>query len=374
MTKAKTLKEPMFHIVKREPLPFARRALVRLIGVICGMAACGILILCFTGLNPAVVFSTMVDANFGNLNTFWITVRDTMILLLVGVALAPAFKMRFWNVGGEGQILIGGFATAACMRLLSEQMSSTMLFLTMILASMAAGMIWGLIPAVFKAKWNTNETLFTLMMNYIAIQIVSAYSIIWEAKKGSGSIGVINLSTKAGWLNSVLLPDVLGKRNFMVHVLIVMVLAVLMFVYMRYTKHGYEISVVGESTNTARYAGINVDRVILRTMMLSGAICGLAGFILVSGSSHTISTVTADNRGFTAIIVAWLGKLNPFYMLLISFFLIFMDYGAMGVATACRLNESFSDIITGVLLFFILGCEFFINYRIVKRGHHREVA
>ncbi len=374
MSSGKNVREPLFHIVRRRNMPFLRRVLVRFLGVLCGILACGIMILCFTGLNPAVVFTTMIDSNFGNLNTFWITVRDTMILLLVGVALAPAFRMRFWNVGGEGQILIGGFATAACMRLLADSVSSPVLFVSMIAASMLSGMIWGLIPAIFKAKWNTNETLFTLMMNYIAIQIVSAFSIIWEAKKGSGSIGVINLSTKAGWMNSALLPDLLGKRNFMLHVIIVMVLAVLMFIYMRYTKHGYEISVVGESTNTARYAGIDVNRVILRTMMLSGAICGLAGFILVSGSSHTISTVTADSRGFTAIIVAWLGKLNPFYMLLISFFLIFMDYGAMGVATACRLNESFSDIITGVLLFFILGCEFFINYRIVKRGHHREVA
>ena len=372
MSKTQSIKEPLLRIAARTPLNWYRRYLVRLLGVLCGMAASSILILAFTGLSPLQVYATMFESSFENLNVFWVTARDTMILLLVGLALAPAFRMRFWNIGGEGQILIGGLATAACMRLLGEALPPALLMLSMILSSMAAGLLWGLLPAIFKAHWNTNETLFTLMMNYIAIQIVSAFSIIWEAKKGSGSIGVINRTGKQGWLVSVIWPNALGSRNYMLHVIIVMSLAVAMFVYMRYTKHGYELAVVGESENTARYAGINVKRVILRTMMMSGALCGLTGFILVSGSSHTISTSTADGRGFTAIIVAWLGKLNPFYMLLISFFLVFMDYGAKGVASACRLNAAFSDIITGVLLFFILGCEFFIRYRVIFRGHHAE--
>lgn len=372
MNRDTSVREPLMRIAARSPMPLLSRWGVRLAGVAVGLVACSVLIICFTGLNPLTVYGTMIEANFGSVGTLWITIRDTMILLLVGLALAPAFKMKFWNIGGEGQILVGGLATAAVMKLLGDSLPAPLLFAVMLLCSMLAGLIWGLIPAIFKAGWNTNETLFTLMMNYIALQIISAFSIIWEAKKGSGSIGVINRVSKAGWLSSDWLSGIFGARNYMVHVTLVMTLAVLVFVYMRYTKHGYELSVVGESEHTAQYAGISVKRVILRTMMISGALCGLAGFVLVSGSSHTISTVTADGRGFTAIIVAWLGKLNPFYMLLVAFFLIFMDYGAMGVASACRLNVAFSDIITGVLLFFILGCEFFIRYRLIFRSRHKE--
>ena len=150
-------------------------------------------------------------------------------------------------------------------------------------------------------------------------------------------------------------------------------LTLALYLYMRFSKHGYEIAVVGESENTARYAGINVSRVILRTMAISGAICGLAGFVIVSGCSHTISTSTAGGRGFTSIIVSWLSKFNPFMMILVSFFLVFMEKGAMEIATQFKLNESASDVITGIILFFILGCEFFCNYRVSMRHARKEI-
>lgn len=379
MHKSSSVREPLFRIAQRRSMPRLSRWGVRLLGVLAGVLLCSIIILAFTDLDPVTVFSTMFNANFGEpglkaeyrMKTIWSTIRDTMTLLLVGLALAPAFRMKFWNIGGEGQILVGGLATAAVMKLCGDLLPSPLLFAGMVLASLLAGMIWGVIPAFFKAHWNTNETLFTLMMNYIAMQLVSAFSIIWEAKKGSGSIGVINRATKAGHLPTVLV-DTFGKGNYIIHVLIVLTLCVAVYVYMTYTKHGFELSVVGESENTARYAGINMKKVIIRTMMISGALCGLAGFILVSGSSHTISVSTTGGRGFTAIIVAWLGQLNPIFMLLISYFLVFMDYGARGVASACRLNVAFSDIITGVMLFCILGSEFFIRYRVIRRGHHAE--
>ena len=372
---------PLFHLAQRRSMPRLQRWGVRLLGVLCGMIVCAVIILLFTDLDPVTVFRTMIEANYGGsdiqfayrLKTFWTTVRDTVTLLLVALALAPAFRMRFWNIGGEGQILVGGLATAAVMKLMGDAVSTPVLYVCMIGASMLAGLIWGVLPAFFKAHWNTNETLFTLMMNYIAIQLVSAFSILWEAKKGSGVIGVINKTTKAGHMPTIL-TEVFGSGNYIIHVLMVLALCVAVYVYMTYTKHGYELSVVGESENTARYAGIDIKKVIIRTMMISGALCGLAGFLLVSGSSHTISTSTADGRGFTAIIVAWLGQLNPIFMLIISYFLVFMDYGARGVATVCRLNSSFSDIITGILLFFILGSEFFIRYRVIFRGRKKEPA
>ncbi len=368
--------EPFVHLVKKNVQPTWKTACVYVGAVLAALIVCSIVIYTVTGLDPLYVYRIMWESTFGSasiamefrLITIWNTIRDTMILLCVALALTPAFKMKFWNVGGEGQILIGGLATAAVMRYLDTSVPTWVLFAAMIAASMLAGLIWGLLPALFKARWNTNETLFTLMMNYIAMQIVSAFSIIWEAKKGSGAIGVINKVTKAGHMTTKWLSGVFGGENYIINVMIVLVLTVFIFIYMRYTKHGYEINVVGESENTARYAGINVKRVIIRTMMISGALCGLAGFILVSGSSHTISTTTAGGRGFTAIIVAWLSKFNPFIMLVISFMLVFLDYGAKGVASACGLNKAFSDIITGILLFFILGCEFFINYRLVFRS------
>lgn len=290
------------------------------------------------------------------------------MLLCVSLALTPAFKMRFWNIGGEGQVLIGGLATAACMICLGGKIPNALLILTMIVASMLAGAVWALIPAFFKAQYNTNETLFTLMMNYVAIQLVAYFVIRWEVPKGSGKIGIINQTTRAGWL------PVLGEHDYLLNILIVLALTVFMSIYLKYSKHGYEISVVGESVNTARYIGINVKKVILRTMALSGAVCGIAGLLLVGGTDHTITTTTADNRGFTAIMVSWLAKFSPAYMILTSFLLVFLQKGADEISTVFMLDQSFSDIITGIILFFIIGSEFFINYELKFRRNRKEAA
>ena len=290
------------------------------------------------------------------------------MLLCVSLALTPAFKMRFWNIGGEGQVLIGGLATAACMICLGGKIPNVLLILTMIVASMLAGAIWALIPAFFKAQYNTNETLFTLMMNYVAIQLVAYFVIRWEVPKGSGKIGIINQTTRAGWL------PVLGEHDYLLNILIVLALTVFMSIYLKYSKHGYEISVVGESVNTARYIGINVKKVILRTMALSGAVCGIAGLLLVGGTDHTITTTTADNRGFTAIMVSWLAKFSPAYMILTSFLLVFLQKGADEISTVFMLDQSFSEIITGIILFFIIGSEFFINYELKFRRNRKEAA
>lgn len=365
-------KEPLVRIVRRESVPLGKSILIRLAAILISLAVCAVLIYAITQSNPIQVYRSLVDGAVGTGRRTWNTLRDTMILLTVALAITPAFKMRFWNIGAEGQILVGGIATAAVMRYCGDTLPTAALFALIIAVSLLAGMIWGIIPAFFKANWNTNETLFTLMMNYIAIQLTSFFSIIWESKKGSGSIGTINQKTQAGWISTSFLPDVFGKFNYSINVIIVLTLTVLMFVYLRYTKHGYEISVVGESENTARYAGIHVKKIILRTMALSGALCGFTGFLLVSGSSHTISINTAGGRGFTAIIVSWLAKFNPFVMILISFFLVFMGNGATQIASEFQLNESASEVITGIILFFILGSEFFVNYRPIFGRHRKE--
>ncbi len=351
-------KEPLVHISKREDIPFVNAVLIRLAAVLLSLVVCAFVIFVLTKLNPIEVYKAIFSGAVGTARRSWVTVRDSLILLCVAIGLTPAFKMKFWNIGAEGQILVGGCITAAVMIYMGERMPAGLLFILMILASMAAGMIWGLIPAVFKAYWNTNETLFTLMLNYVAMQAVTFCIVFWENPAGSNTVGIINSRTKAGWLPA------LGELTYGWNLVLVLLLTAGMFIYLKYSKQGYEISVVGESENTARYVGINVRYVIMRTMAVSGAICGLAGFILVSGSSHTISTSTAGGRGFTAIIVAWLSKFNPFIMILVSFFLVFMEKGALQIASQFNLNENASDVITGIILFFILGSEFFINYRL----------
>ncbi|MCI5898009.1 MAG: ABC transporter permease [Anaerovoracaceae bacterium] len=361
-------KEPFVRIIKCDNTPRWYAWSMRAVAIVFALLICAVVIVAITGLNPLEVYKAMFEGAFGTERRIWITLRDMMILLCVGIALAPAFKMKFWNIGAEGQILVGGCATAACMIYLDNVLPLPALFLVMALTSMAAGAVWGLIPAIFKAKLNTNETLFTLMMNYVAIQITSYCVALWENPYGSNTVGIINSQTKAGWF-----PTVFGQQ-YALNVMIVLTLALVMYIYLKHSKHGYEITVIGDSENTARYAGIDVAKVIVRTMLVSGAIAGLSGFIAVAGASHTISVNTAGGRGFTAIIVAWLAKFNTFTMIAISFLLVFLQQGACEIASRFNLNDYASQMITGIILFFILGSEFFINYRLVFRGKMSKEA
>jgi len=363
---SKTNHEPMIRLAKRSSLKTWQSWGIRLLSVLLALVISGAFIYTVTKLNPIAVYQGMFEGAFGSHKNTWVTIRDSMMLLCIAIGLAPAFKMKFWNIGAEGQILIGGCCTAGLMIALGKSLSTPALLVVMALASIVGGALWGVIPAVFKAKWNTNETLFTLMMNYVAIQLTSYCVALWENPPGSNVVGIINQRTRAGWF-----PKVLGE-DYGLNVILVLILTVGMYMYLKYSKQGYEISVVGESANTARYAGIKLGYVYLRTMAISGAICGLAGFIAVAGSSHTISTSTAGGRGFTAIIVAWLAKFNTFVMILISFLLVFLQKGAIRIASQFNLNDNASNIITGIILFCIIGSEFFINYKIIFR--HRKEA
>ena len=362
MSQVKQHKEPFLRIAKRDGIATPKAWGIRLLGVLLSLVVSGLFIFAVTKLNPVQVYEAIFDGAFGTERRSWVTIRDAMMLLCIGVGLAPAFKMKFWNIGAEGQILIGGVLTAGIMRAYGSSLSTPALLIVMAVVSLLCGCLWGVIPAVFKAVWNTNETLFTLMMNYVAIQITSYCVAMWENPIGSNTVGVINQMTGYGWF-----PAVLGQ-NYGLNVILVLILTVGMYIYLKHSKQGYEISVVGDSENTARYAGISVKKVTIRTMAISGAICGLAGFIEVAGVSHTISTATAGGRGFTAIIVAWLAKFNTFVMILISFLLVFLQKGAIQIASQFNLNDYASNIITGIILFFILGSEFFINYRVIFRG------
>ena len=355
MASEKNLKrEPLAYISKRDNVSLTYRIAVRAIAIVLALIACGIVTKVLTGDNPISIYQTIVHGAVGK-GRLLVTIHDIAILLCISLAVTPAFRMRFWNTGAEGQVLIGCLATAACMFWLGGKVPNGVLFLIMTVSAIVSGMIWGVIPAIFKAQWKTNETLFTLMMNYVAIQLVEYFLKIAD-KSGSNVVGPDLLSH--GWL-----PDIFGVK-YLLNIIIVAVITVLMQIYLKYSKHGYEISVVGESENTARYIGINVKKVIIRTMLVSGAICGLAGLLLVGGSSHSIDSNLVGGRGFTAIMFSWLGKFNPITMILTTLLLVFLGRGADEVTSKFGLNGDFSDILTGIILFFIIGCEFFINYKI----------
>ena len=356
-----------FHISKRTELPWYKSWAIRGAAILLALLTCAVVTMLLTGEHPISIYATIFYGAFGTARRSWVTVQDLAILLGISLAVTPAFKMRFWNIGAEGQVLVGGLAAAACMICLADRLSNGMVILCMILCSILAGALWGFLPAFFKAKWDTNETLFTLMMNYIATQLAAYYIIVWEVPKGSGKIGIINQSTEIGWL-----PQ-LGNQ-YLLTIVVVAVLTAVMYVYLNNSKHGYEIAVVGESQRTASYAGIKVERVIIRTMVLSGAICGLMGLLLVGGINHTLTTTVVDSRGFTAVMVSWMSKFNPIVMVFSSLLLVFLSRGASEISSTFGLNHSFSDILTGIILFFIIGSEFFISYKINLRKSAEKEA
>ena len=363
MKAEKKIQEPLFHVVKKVNVQPRKAWTIRAIAVVAALLVCAILILLLTDQTPVKVFESIFEGAIGirGVNVMPL-LQYAAILLCISLAVTPAFKMKFWNIGAEGQVLMGGLAAAACMIHLSGKLPNAVLILVIFVTGILAGMVWGIIPALFKAQWGTNETLFTLMMNYIAMQIVSWFVVANENPKNSGKIGIINQRgefKQAGWL-----PE-LFDVDYLLNILIILAVMVLMWGYLKYSKQGFEITVVGESENTARYVGINVKKVIIRTMAISGAICGLAGVLLVAGTHHTIASNTAGGNGFTAVMVSWLAKFNPFIMAGVSFFIAFLEKGAGGLATNTGLNASFADIIIGILLFFIIGCEFFLNYQVV---------
>ena len=360
-------KGSLFHISKRDTLPLPKALLIRGGILVLALVFCGLITTLLTGQDPIAVYRTILKGAFGSPRRIGVTFRNVAVLLGISLAVTPAFKMRFWNIGAEGQTIIGCLATTTCMILLGGKVPHALLIVISLAAALLAGAIWGFLPAFFKAKWNTNETLFTLMMNYIAMQLTSYFIIVWEVPKGAGKIGIINQDTRAGWL-----PEI--GNSYLLPILIVGLMTVLMYVYLQYSKHGYEIAVVGESQRTASYAGIKVDRVIIRTMVLSGALCAMMGFMMTAGIDHTLTTTIVNSRGFTAVMVSWMSKFNPFIMIASSLLLVTMDRGASEVASTLSLNHSFADILTGIILFFIIATEFFITYKVTLRKSSRKEA
>ena len=355
------------HIAKRDTLPLYINIAIRGGAIILALLVCALVTTVLTGENPLSIYGTILKGAFGTARKSWTTWENVAILLGISLAVTPAFKMRFWNIGAEGQVLIGCLASATCMITLGDKIPNGLLLVIMFVASLGMGALWGFLPGLFKARWNTNETLFTLMMNYIATQLVAYFIIIWEVPKGAGKIGIINQDSQAGWLPTI------GNQKYLLAILVVAVLTGLMYIYLNYSKQGYEIAVVGESQRTASYAGIKVERVIIRTMVLSGAVCGLMGLLLTAGTDHTLTTTIVGGRGFTAVMVSWMAKFNPIIMVFTSLLLVVLGRGASEISSTFGLNQSFSDILTGIILFFIIGSEFFITYQVsLRKGGKKE--
>ncbi len=367
----KQIKEPFIHITKRADVSLGRSVLIHAIGVLFALILSSLFIVAITGQNPIELFKSMYEgvigtpiANSGINKKYMESIHMAAILLCISLAVTPAFKMKFWNIGAEGQVLIGCLTTAYCMLEFGGNVSEPVLLIIMALLSITAGIIWAVIPAICKALWNTNETLFTLMMNYVAMTLVS-YFVMVKDKSGRSDLGIINERTEYGYL-----PN-LFERNYIFNILIVVLLTIFMFVYLKYSKQGYEISVVGESENTARYIGVNVKKVIIRTVAISGAVCGLAGFMIVAGDKHSIDPSIVGGQGFTAIMVSWMAKFNPIIMIPVSMLIIFLSVGSKFATSAFRIDNSIGDILTALVIFSIIAFEFFIQYKVHFRKSKR---
>lgn len=349
----------MLNITKRTECSKLEASLIRLSAILLALLTAS-LFLMIMKYNPIEIYASMMDGAFGSDYRIKETIIKAIPLVITSLGIGIAFKMKFWNIGAEGQIIMGAFG-ASYFALFHSYLPKFILLPVMMVAAMIAGGIWGFIPAYFKARFNTNETIFTLMMNYIALGWITYLQYgPWKDPKSFGFPKIANFE------DSAILPKLFG-----IHIgwLIALILVIAMYLFMNYTKRGYEITVIGESENTARYAGISVGRLLKWTLFISGAICGLTGMIQASGVSNTLSVDITGGVGFTAIIIAWLSALKAPFMVVVSILFSALIEGGNFIQTAFQIPQAAAEILQGMILFFVLGSEFFIQYRI-KLPYH----
>lgn len=347
-------REPLFHITKRGDMLKRHKILIYAVAIAGSMILSSVICAIASGENPFSVLLSMLSGPFLTERKLWVFLKDLSLLLIVSFGVLVSFKMHFWNLGANGQILAGCLATSACMFLLGGKMPDGVLNIIMIISAILAGAIWAVIPAIFKAFFNTNESLFTLMMNYIAEVLVAYFITLW-VNDGSNILRPMANGR---------LP-VLFDNKYMLPILVAAIISAAITIYLKYSKHGYEISVVGESLNTAKYIGINVKKVVIRTLVLSGAVCGIAGLILSGGINYSMSAQMHNGLGFTAIMTSWLAKFNPLMMIATCFLITFLSNGMGQVRMDFGFtNDSISNIVLGIIYFCIIACDFFINYKI----------
>ena len=362
-----TVHEPLIHLSKRGSISTAKSWMIRVAAILLGLVVCGIVAYILSDKLRSgsktigdFYYSFFYKSSFSTSRKMWKFFKNMAVLQCISLAITPAFRMRFWNIGAEGQALMGVWGAIAVAFYLGNSVPAGLLLVLMFVAALASAALWAVIPAIFKAKWNTNETLFTLMMNYVALNVVSYFLVVW-VPSGSSSLGKLNVGK---------LPA-LGHDYFLI-ILISFLLTVFLYIYLNHSKQGYEISVVGESIRTAQYSGMNVKKIIIRTMIVSGLLCGVAGYLIAAGLDQSITTESIGGQGFTAIMVSWLAHFNPLVMLLTSGMITLLNQGAAQISQDFNVSGAIPDVIVGIILFFIIGSEFFINYKIKLRRKARN--
>lgn len=301
------------------------------------------------------VYQQMFLGAFGSMYSFQYVLIKTVPLALCGIGVTYAYRMKFWNIGAEGQIMMGAFA-ASGVALFYNKFPMPVTLLLMAAAGMLAGAAWILIPAIFKIHFGVNETILTLMMNYVAAQWITylQYS-RWKDPKAFGFTKIATFEENA------ILPEFGG-----IHIgfYIMLVILVISFILFRYTKLGFKMKIIGESSDTAKYLGLKKNKIMFGMVALSGAVCGLCGMIQASGVEHTLNTSISGNVGFTAILIAWLAGLNPIGILIVAFLFAGLTEGAGYLQTVFQIPQDIAVIIQGIVLFCVIGSEFFTKYSV----------
>lgn len=342
-------------LVKKADTDTKKNTFIYIFAILLALLTTGLFIL-FLGLNPIRVYISMVNGAFGSSYRLEQTFINAIPLIITSLGIAIAFKMKFWNIGAEGQITIGAFC-ASYLALNYSDLSRPILLIIMFAAGFLGGAVWGFIPAFFKAKWGTNETIITLMLNYVALKwIIYLQYGPWKDPSAMGFPKIPNFAENA------ILPKFLG-----VHIgwVIALILVVFVHFFMNRSKKGFEIAVLGESVNTARYSGINIFQTIVLAMVLSGGICGIVGMVQASGVNLTLSKEITGGVGYTAIITAWLGALKPHWIVLVSVLFATLVQGSSYIQSAFGISAASAQLLQAVILFFVLGSEFFARYKVM---------
>lgn len=346
----------MIKIVRKKESSAAQSVLLRIVSVLAALLAAALLI-ALLGYNPAGVYQNIVLGAVGSKYRFQETISKTIPLVLLSLGISVAFKMKFMNIGAEGQFYLGAMA-AAFVALFCRGLPAPLVLPLMAAAAAAAGTLWCLIPAALKLKFGTSETLVTLMMNYIAVKWVSYLQYgPWEDPRSKGFPRI------AKFAQSAVLPKVFG-----IHIgwIIALVFVVLVYLLMSRTKLGYEISVLGENANTAKYAGINIVKVALLSAVISGGLCGLAGMVQASGVEHSLTDQLSGGLGYTSIITAWLADLSAPAILVVSFFFAILLQGSSYIQSSMQIPAAVAEVLQGIIIFFVLASEFHTQYRFVR--------
>ena len=343
-------------IAARTELSGRKEKLLRLGAALAALAASGIII-AFMGYNPFDVFYRIVFGALGSAFRLRETIHIAIPLTVLALGTAVAFRMKFWNIGQEGQFFMGAFG-ASIVAFSFPNLPAPILLPMMFLAGFIFGGLFAMIPALLKITLSTNEVLVTLMLNYIAIRWISYLQYVaWRDPLAMGFPRIASFSINA------ILP-----RLFNIHIgwIIALCLVVIIFIVLKKTKFGYEIDVVGESEATARYAGMNVFRITTAAVVISGGLCGIAGMMQASAIERSLSDELSGGLGFTSIIVAWLSRLEPRLILIVGFLFSVLIQGSLFLQASLQIPAAISQIIQGIIIFFVLGSDFFIRYRFVR--------